>query len=317
MRRLVLVLATTVLLVTACALPQQREEETLGKIAATPQEIETVFARYEVVRDTAARLLSPNPLSIIQTEAVLDIETGSFEVAQRLAASDPEQDDPIDVQRTYTPRFGSYPLWFVAVVRDEGREVTRVQVFERAAAADPWLLIATPETVLDADLPELRERDGAVVRVAPDDEAGTGVSAQRAADDYAALLADAESDVATTFAADGFVEQVRAATEQNRALEGVGFEQTWASQEVRHAVRTSDGGILAFVDLSREDTYDAPDDVTVTWPEDSPQRAFVPEGISTTGTLLYRHQVLMLIPVGDEPVRVIGQFGGVVGAEGF
>lgn len=317
MRRLVLVLATSVLLVTACALPQQREDETLGKIAATPQEIETVFARYEAVRDTAARLLNPNPLSIIQTEAVLDIETGSFEVAQRLTASDPERDDPIDVQRTYSPRFGSYPLWFVAVVRDEGREVTRVQVFERAAAADPWLLIATPETVLDAELPELRERDGAVVRVAPDDAAGTGVSAQQAADDYAALLDDPEAEVATTFAGDGFVEQVRAAAEQNRSLDGIGYEQTWEAQEVRHAVRTSDGGTLAFVDLSRSDTYEVPDDVTVTWPEDSPQRAFIPEGLSTTGTLLYRHQVLMLIPVGDDPPRVIGQFGGVVGAEGF
>ena len=64
MRRLPLVLLTTALLVAACTVPQQRTDETLGKVAATPQEIDAVFERYATVRDTAARLLSPNPLDM-------------------------------------------------------------------------------------------------------------------------------------------------------------------------------------------------------------------------------------------------------------
>ncbi len=306
------------LLATGCAVPQERDELEVGKVAATAEEVEAVFERYRSVRATAARLLDAKPLSTVESGAVLDIDTGSFDVAQRLSEDRGEDDDaPIDVERVAAPRFGTYPLWFMAVVRDEDRDVNRVQVFEREGAASPWLLMASPETVLDAELPELRERGGAVLRVGADEGAGMALSAQAAAEAYATVLQDPESEETEIFESDGFVDQMRSSVAQNSGLEGVAYRQEWSAEPVRHVLRTADGGALAFVDLNRSDVYEVEAGVTVTWPESSPQQAFIPQGISTSGTLLYKHQVLMMIPPGDAKARVVGQFGGVVDAEGF
>ena len=314
----VVLLGLLALLLSGCTIPQERKDAEVGKVAATPDEVEAVFERYRTVRATAARLLDAKPLSTVESGAVLDIDTGSFEVAQRLSEDrDDEDGPPIDVEQVSTPRFGTYPLWFMAVVRDEDREVNRVQVFEREGAASPWLLVASPETVLDAELPELRERDGAVLRVAADEDAGMRMSAQEAAQAYVEVLQDPDAEQAGVFENDGFVDQMRSTVAQNSELEGVTYDQTWSAEEVRHVVRTADGGALAFVDLNRSDVYEVEAGVTVTWPESSPQQAFIPQGISTSGTLLYKHQVLVLIPGGEAKPRVVGQFGGVVGAEGF
>ncbi|MGJ9414174.1 hypothetical protein ACHAAC_15835 [Aeromicrobium sp. CF4.19] len=317
MRRPVVVLVLIVLALTACTVPQQRDDDAMDKLAAESGEVTAVFERYRAVRNTAVRLLDAKPLSTVEVGPVLDIDTGSFEVAERLSTAQAEDDAPIDVREVVTPRFSAYPLWFMAVVRDEEREVNRVQVFERDGAAAPWLLVSTPETVLDAELPELRERDGGVLRVDPEESTGMAMSAQAAADAYAAVLEDPQAQEAALLEEDGFIDQMRATAAQNADLAGVTYEQQWSSQTVRHVLRTADGGALAFIDLERSDTYEVEDGVTVTWPEDSPQQAFIPQGISTTGTLLHHHQVLVHLPGGDAKPRAIGQYGGVIGAEGF
>ncbi|WP_374999778.1 hypothetical protein [Aeromicrobium sp. CTD01-1L150] len=318
LRRVGPALAATALLLGACAVvPQERDDVDVVKEAVTPEEVDAVYERYQSVRATAARLLNAKPLSTVETGAVLDIDTGSFEVSQRLSSQEDADDVPVEVEEIIAPRFDAYPLWFVAVVRDPERDVNRVQLFERNGAADPWLLAASPETILDAELPPVRERDAAALVVAAEDGTGMAMSAQDAAETYAAVLQDPEAEPAEALAEDGFIDQMRTAARQNSELDGVEHSQEWEAEEVRHVLRTADGGALAFVDLSRSDTYEVEEGVTVTWPEDSPQQAFIPQGISTSGTLLYKHQVLVLIPGGEGKPRAIGQFGGAVGAEGF
>ncbi|MDO8341491.1 MAG: hypothetical protein Q7T59_05975, partial [Candidatus Woesebacteria bacterium] len=159
-----LVLLALALALSACAVPRERDDMDLVKVAAGDDEVTAIFERYRTVRNTAISLLDPKPLSTVESGAVLAIDSGSFEVAQRLSTGGGQEESAADVVQVATPRFSRYPLWFLAVVRDEDREVNRVQIFERESAAAPWLLVATPETLLDAELPELRIDDGVAVR---------------------------------------------------------------------------------------------------------------------------------------------------------
>lgn len=313
--RLLTLLLCAALALTACGLPRERDDGPASTVPIDTGEVDTVLSRYERVRDTAAELLDPKPLSTVESGAVLAIDTGSFAVAQKLARAVGAESSS-DVVGLATPRFTTYPLWFMVQVRDRAAEVNRVQIFERTSAVDPWFLVASPETVLTTPLPELRERDGAALVVPPDSGTGMAMSPQEAADRYAAVLEDPAAPEAASIVQDDFIEQMRAAAEQNAALDDVTFSQTWAAQEVRHVLRTADGGALAFATLERVDSYEVGEGVRVTWPDDSPQKALLESGLSSSGSLRYLHQVLVSIPGGSERPRVIGQYGGVVEAEG-
>ncbi|MGQ2913259.1 MULTISPECIES: hypothetical protein [unclassified Aeromicrobium] len=314
--RLLAALVCALLVLAACGLPRERGDAPPSTVPVDAAEVDAVLARYEKVRDTAAELLDPKPLSTVESGAVLAIDTGSFEVAQRLARAVGGDSASNDVVRLATPRFTAYPLWFMVEVQDRAAEVNRVQIFERASAVDPWFLVASPETLLTTPLPDLRERDGVQLVVPPDSATGMSMSPQDAADRYAAVLADPASPAASSLEQDDFIEQMRAAAERNASLEDVSFTQTWSAQEVRHVLRTADGGALVFATLERVDSYEVGEGVRVTWPDDSPQKALLESGLSSSGSLRYLHQVLVSIPGGSGKPRVIGQYGGVVEAQG-
>lgn len=314
--RLLVALVCALLVLAACGLPRERGDAPPSTVPVDAGEVDAVLARYEKVRDTAAELLDPKPLSTVESGAVLAIDTGSFEVAQRLARAVGGDSASNDVVRLATPRFTAYPLWFMVEVQDRAAEVNRVQIFERASAVDPWFLVASPETLLTTQLPDLRERDGVQLVVPPDSDTGMSMSPQEAADRYAAVLADPASPAASSLEQDDFIEQMRAAAERNASLEDVSFTQTWSAQEVRHVLRTADGGALVFATLERVDSYEVGEGVRVTWPDDSPQKALLESGLSSSGSLRYLHQVLVSIPGGSGKPRVIGQYGGVVEAQG-
>ena len=302
------------LVVSACAVPHERSDVTLGKDAARTSEVDKVFERYRQTRNAAIALLDPKPLSTVESEAVFDIDSGSFDVSQRLAQKQKQDTTAIDVTKVLTPRFSKYPLWFLAEVRDSALNINRVQIFERAEAVDPWLLVATPETVADTNIPELRTKGSQVVTVKPANGAGMSMSPQDAAQAYAKTLDDPLSPEADSVVKDSFIRQMRSAASTNGGLTGVTFSQTWSAEKVRFAVRTSDGGALVFVTLLRDDIYKVQKGLTVSWPDGTPQQAFLSSGISSSGTLKYKHQVLLHLPGGSGKPRAIGQYGGVVGA---
>lgn len=315
MRRIAAAVACSLAL-AACAVPHERDDLGLDKSAARTEEVTAVFDRYREVRDSAVSLLDAKPLSTVEAGAVLAIDSGSFEVSQRLATTQKADTSSVEVTDVQVPRFSKYPLWFFAVVRDRDAGVNRVQVFERASSVDPWLLTASPETLAKTELPAIRRSSGSAVRVPADDGVGMSMSPQEAADAYAAVLADPKAEQASDILDDSFIKQMRATAASNGSLPDVQLAQAWEAQDVQYALRTSDGGALAFVTLLRRDTYTVKKGLKVTWPEGSPQQAFLSGGISGSGTLSYLHQVLLYLPGGDEAPRALGQYGGVVSGEG-
>lgn len=305
--------AVVCLALAACGVPSQREATDPAKLAIDVERVERVYTTYREVRDAAVSVLDPKPLSVVERGAVLRIDSGAFTVAQQ-ASVDPPTTPDLRVEQLVVPRFGEYPLWFVSVASEPDAATRRVQVFERERAVDPWFLVASPEILATAELPALRTSGSASgVTVDPTSAAGMPMSAQEAADAYARALATPEGDPA--IAEDDFITQMRSTAAQNAALDDVQFTQAWVAEEVRHVLRTADGGALVFVTLVRSDSYEVTPGRTVTWPEGTAQRAFLVDGITGTGGLQFNHQVLLQIPGGStgQP-RAIGQFGGVVGA---
>lgn len=318
-RGLAAALSASLVLAGCATIPREREPGPEVKPAASDAQIGAVLERYAQVRRTAASLLDPKPLSTVESDAVLLIDTGSFELTQRLGGAQPAAQGAPRPRETATPRFGEYPLWFMVEVPDAVSGVNRVQVFERERASDPWFLVASPETVASTTLPELRRRDGHALAIAPDSATGMAMSAQDAADAYAAALMPDGPDAgaATSIEDDDFLAQMRAAAQQNAALEGVDFSQSWSARPVQHVLRTADGGVLAFVTLERVDTYTVQQEGRqVAWPEGSPQRAFLGGAVTDTATLTYLHQLLVHVPGGEARPRALGQYGGVVDADG-
>lgn len=313
MKRLIIVVS--LLAVGACAVPHERGDVTVEKTAARPADVTQIFKRYTEVRNAAAELLDAKPLSTVESGPVLAIDSGSFEVSQRLAKAQAGDAATADVVDVLTPKFTKYPIWFYAVVRDDKRDVKQVQIFERTSAVEPWFLVASPETLAKTSLPDVRTRGGAPVKVDPSDGKGMSMSIAAAASAYAAVLANPQAPESRKIENDSFIRQMRQTAATNAGLSRVKFSQGWAADDVQFALRTSDGGALAFVTLARTDTYEVEDGLTVTWPDGSPQKAFLDSGIAGTGQLNYYHQVLLYLPGGKGKPRALGQYGGVVSAD--
>lgn len=304
---------------TACAVPHKKGDFTIEKVAADSNETQEIFTRYRAVRNLAIKLLDPKPLSTVESGPVLAIDSGSFEVSQRLAEKQKVDTSKLDVIDVKSPLVTKYPLWFMAQVRDAARGVIKVQVFERATSVDTWLLTSSPEILLDTKLPDLRGGPGGTfVPLSAKAKLGGQMSPQQAADTYAQALNDPTSAAAGKVVNDGFIKQMRGVAESNGLLKNVNFSQSWGSQDVTFAAATQDGGALVFATLLRLDTYEVKNGITVSWPEGTPQKAFLSQDISTSGKLRYYHQVLLYVPgAGGGKPRALGQYGGVVSGEGF
>ncbi|MDN5853040.1 MAG: hypothetical protein L0K86_09370 [Actinomycetia bacterium] len=323
MRRSFSVLLVLLLIgLAACGLPTRKEPETPVKTAVTRSEATSVFDRYLDVRATAYKLLNPSLLTAVEVGPVLQIDAGAItlhKLLDTLAPRNAVSSTDIRMTEMYAPRFHEYPLWFVAVVSDDDRGLTRVQVFARASSALPWTLVASPE-VLSADvIPTLGFDSHDSLEVLPvDRESGLGVTPQEVATTYAEALQDPDSSAAAEIGEDAFVDQVRSADAEISALKGVTYEQTWKPHDVKYAVRTADGGALVFATFTRKENYKVKDGVTVDWPDGSPQKAFLGGNLHAHGKLRYYHQVLLYVPPsGKGKPRAIGQYGGIVDGEGY
>lgn len=307
----VLAALLTCLALLACAVPHHRDDTEASKPAIEESDVDAVYARYREVYNAAVEIASPQPLSVVERGSVLDIDTAAFQVAGGAVAT------TLRADQVAVPRFRAYPLWFMAVASTDDGDERRVQVFSRASAVDTWTLVASPQIVADAELPELRASgDANAVAVAPGDDRGMALSPQGAVDAYVSALSILPEQAGDGVARDdAFLQQMRDAFGQSQGLADVEFSQAWAADPVEHAVRMSDGGALVFATLHRSDQFQVTAGLTVTYPDGTVQRALAPEGITGTGTVRFDHQVLLLVPPGKGDVRVLGQFGGVVAVE--
>lgn len=309
------VLLASVAVLTGCgAVPQPRHDVKLEQ-AANKDDVAQILDHYREVRNAAISLLDPKPLSIVETGPMLAIDSGSFEVSQRLSRTQSEDERQLQVGSVETPEFSQYPLWFMVTAFDPAAKVNLVQIFERMTPVDPWLLVAAPQTLPSTQLPGLRhDRSGHVIAVAANNGKGMAKSPQGAAAAYAKALGSMTGD-SEGIARDDFIRKMRGAFDQANRLEGVRVSQSWAAERVEQALRTDDGGALVWVTLLRLDNYTVQPGIKVSWPAGSPQQAFLANGISSSGKLRYYHQVLLQLPGGDGKPRALGQFGGVVGAD--
>src|SRR3954463_11219489 len=102
MKRVALLICAALVL-AGCATPHQRGHVTLSKNAARSSEVTAVLDRYRQVRNTSISLLDPKPLSIVESGSVLAIDTGSFEVSQRLAQKQKQDKSKLELTSILTP----------------------------------------------------------------------------------------------------------------------------------------------------------------------------------------------------------------------
>lgn len=314
-----LVALVAMLIVGACAVPYVKSDFTVEKAAIDEETLDRVIDRYGAVRQTALRLLNPQPLASVQRGPLLQIDTGRIEVARTLSAeSAAEADAPprLVVEQFSAPLVDAYPMWFMAVVRDTAEEHVRVQIFERTAAADAWVLVASPEILASTSLPLLRAgREESLVPVDPDAVSGLIAAPREVAERYRAALQDPDSEAVSAITPDGFWTQMRDARLETAQIEGIDYTAQWSLVNAEYAVRTDDGGALVFATFGRTDTYRSDAGLAISWPPGSPEEAFLGDGLSGEGVLESMYQVLLYVPAaGDGTPFALGHYGGVVGA---
>lgn len=315
MRRTLTVVALAVLVAVLGAfvvrdLPQTRDVS-LARSAPGDARIMSVVEDLRAVRKIAVPRRDDKPLSTVEGGAALEIDAGALRIAELLDTDAPALAGRFDLLGTYRPLFSVYPLWFAATVRDVQTKRTFVQVFERSTAADPWLLVASPEVTDAARIPDVRRVRGLVDRVAATDDEGLAVAPDALGDVYV----DALTSGAGALAEDAFVVDQRASAQAYANLANVEFDRTWQADPVRHTIRTKDGGALVVLTLRRTDTFEVAAGLSVTWPPESPARAFFAEGISGQGALASAHQLLVHLPGDGAAPRTIGVAGGTTGAD--
>jgi hypothetical protein len=319
MRRLAVALLAVVVAATGCSLPHPKNSHGVTKIAVSEAQAEQIYDRYRSLRKDALDMLDEQPLTAVETGAVLAIDTGALMVARRLLLSQaPDDTQDLRIIDVYAPRLDAYPLWFVAVVEDRVRELVKVQIFQRESSTAPWLLVASPETLPSTELPALeRDTTDALQSLDPLRTGNLAMSPQEAIGSYAATLNKPAGDDESDGSADSFVTQMRDVAEKQRQIEGITFTQQWTARPVQYAVRASDGGAVVFGTLARVDRYQIEEGRYIDWPEGSEQKAFLSGRLYSTGELRYYHQILVYVPPDDGDPVVLGHYGGVVEAIGY
>jgi len=309
---------TLVGVTSGCSVPRPVGDDPV-KTAVTRSEADEVLARWAEQRAQSLQVLDAAPLESVEAGDTLAVDRGALLVARRLLEQGSQDlTQQLELRTVIAPRLSSYPLWFMAVVDDGQRGLTKVQVHQRDTAAGPWQLVATAEVLPTTQLPELSLDDSSALQpVQPDDASGLAGSPQDVADAYGALLDDPDAQEDDLVLVDSFVQQMRAVADTQAGLDGVQFSQSWEAEDVKWAARTADGGALVFATMERSDSYRIDPDTAVDWQPGSEQAAFLAGRVYTSAVLHYRHQVLLYVPpAGGGQVRALGQYGGVVSATG-
>jgi hypothetical protein len=151
---LVAVVAATML--AGCAsVPESRPDVPPGKPAVNGQQAGRVFDRYDSVNNEANATRDADAIATVETGPLLETTLTGFRLAE---ANEDDLPDPFyhtDVA-AYSPRFESYPMWFVATSRinsDPSRIV--VQALTRDGASGEWIL-EQAANLGEVELPPIR-----------------------------------------------------------------------------------------------------------------------------------------------------------------
>lgn len=315
MRRLAVMIAVAVVL-AACAVPHKKGDFALEKRAVEEFGLARAIDRYETLRAASFTILDAEPLATIERGALLDIDTGRIELARSRGDVPRDEAGTLVLEEHFAPFADSYPMWFLAIVRDTGTKLVKVQVYERARAAQEWLLMASPEIIPVTRLPALRKGAGdALVQLDTEKTGGLIDTPAAVVDMYVSALQDPTAEADERVHTDGFRSQMDASRTEAESIAGVDYTFAWRAKQIRYAVRADDGGALVFATLERADTYRVGTGRAIAWPAGSAEKAFLGHAVSGVSTVTYNYQILMYVPPeGAEKPFVLGQYGGVVDA---
>jgi hypothetical protein len=307
-------IAFGLVVVAGCGVvPHDRSGSAPLKVAARPAEAASALARYALIRAESAKTADVGHLADAEAGSLLSIESTTY-YTSRAAGVTPGAaavGTPTDV---WSGTFARYPLWFATVAESTAEQTQVALVFARRSSTDPWRAVMAPRLAADTALPDLQRRaDASAVGLSGGAANGLATPLTTIARRYADVLEDPASRFADQFEQDSFIAQMRQLA-QAQPREHIRFRQTWAADPVRYAFRLADGGVLMFVDLRRTDAYRIRGKHALGF-AGSEAAAFLPEPVHHRASLVYEHEVLLLVPAGGKPLA-IGQFGGLVAASG-
>lgn len=190
------VLAAGVVLAGCAAVPESRPELPDGKTAATEEQAARVFDRYDEVNNAANMEGDPGAIETVETGPLLETSATGYRLAE---ANEDEPAEPYYHTNAvpYSPRFESYPMWFVATTRiNSDPAQVSVQSLTRDSSNGEWL-VEQSANLGDVDLPAIRLDDGAIADVTQEQVAGVTAVLGQAHEYLAGADAPAGLDLAT------------------------------------------------------------------------------------------------------------------------
>jgi hypothetical protein len=178
----------------------------------------------------------------------------------RIGDGDPPERETITLVNPVllVPRLEAYPKWFVAAAMERrgrrGEPRPALLMFTQAGPDAPWRL--ANKTITGHKLPKIAtDGQGYAVTVPAETSAGLAVGLNDLAADHAAYLAGGDD---RRFAAGPYTSGWRASrAASSRRLRAGGWRDTGTFSQTRYpvaALRTKDGGALAWYAISRVDT---------------------------------------------------------------
>jgi hypothetical protein len=312
------VTAVGLALVAGCGVVRDNAgEPAIAPAVLSVDAAKTVFAHYETVNNAANTHLDPTLMATIEGGSRLVIDQASYRSARatKRKFSAFRYADPV----FHVPRQAGYPRWFLVSSRPGKAKDPELQLFVRARAGDPWLMIASPRLTPKKKLPELVTDADGFVQPAPAAAAKAGATAYL---DY--LNGGPRSRNASRFAADPFTRSNFADLAEEQRHLGSGATATNSatlSDDPIIALRTKDGGTLVlFASVQREE-------IRLTDPDASLSFGSGPlDGLGLRPGQQYRQFVeitasiehaLVIPPKGPRKMELIGSDFGLTKATGL
>jgi hypothetical protein len=264
-------IAALILSLSSCDGSGARLTGTAAAPLLTKSQAQEVLGKYETTNNQANKALDDKLLASAETGAQLDMDSAAYKL--RRASKQKFTEFTYAKPVFFIPRLSSYPRWFAvsAASREAGsrsdgdrQSVYRQQhalLFMQDKSGAPWRLAADPFPTGKPIGGVSLDKDGYATAVKPDD-AQLALPPSKVGAAHAALLTGGPKDPGATGIATGphttqAYQALKQATGQFARL-GVGLTSQFApSTAPVYALRTADGGALAWYVLKQNEKYTA------------------------------------------------------------
>ena len=303
------------------ALPQPRPVEVEGAVPVVldPQ-VEVIQSNVEQVLATGDEGRDPAALEQRVAGPALELRRAGYTLRESLTELGGQAKLSGEQLTEIAPAADGWPRFFVAAVRPNEDQVPMLQVLTQAGPRDPYKLTAWVTMLPGTTLPETSTEE-APEAIDPKDQAGLVTTPLNVAARYADVLTKGDaSEYADAFAEDAFRTQIlgEQAAEREAVSEFFSYEvaHTFRESDV-WAVRTSDGGAIAFAALDASRTF-AVTQQGAKLPLPPDLAAFAGRGEATSNAKVTSLETVAFVipPEGsDEPITVLAGERGTLAAE--